>query len=51
MTPFMYVYKARIHFDGSTDKLKLIIVVRGDLQNKDLIRDTWSAIASMKTLR
>ena len=50
MTPCMDVYKAKIQSDGSIDKLKLIIVVRGDLQNKDLIGDTYSPTASMKTL-
>ena len=30
-TPFMAVYKANIQYDGSLDKLKLRIVVRGDL--------------------
>ena len=34
VTPCMDVYKAKIQSDGSIDKLKLIIVVRGDLQNK-----------------
>ena len=28
----MGVYKAKIQYDGSLDKLKLIIVVRGDMQ-------------------
>ena len=31
VTPCMDVYKAKIQSDGSLDKLKLIIVVRGDL--------------------
>ena len=31
VTPCMDVYKAKIRYDGSLDKLKLIIVVRGDL--------------------
>ena len=31
----MDVYKAKIQSDGSLDKLKLRIVVRGDLQNKE----------------
>ena len=31
MTPCMNVYKAKIQYDGSLDKLKLKIVVRGDL--------------------
>ena len=34
VTPCMYVYTAKIKSDGSIDKLKLRIVVRGDLQNK-----------------
>ena len=34
VTPRMDVYKAKIQSDGSLDKLKLRIVVRGDLQNK-----------------
>ena len=35
VTPFMDVYKDKIQSDGSLDKLKMIIVVRGDLQNKE----------------
>ena len=45
------VYKARINSDGSLDKLKLIIVVRGYLKNKELVGDTWSLTASMRTLK
>ena len=37
MTPCMDVYKAKIQSYGSLDKLKLIIVVRGDLYNKELV--------------
>ena len=33
VTPCMDVYKAKIQSDGSLDKLKLRILVRGDLQN------------------
>ena len=47
----MDVYKAKIQSDESLDNLKLIIVVRGDLQSKSLIGDTWSPIASMRTLK
>ena len=47
----MDVYKAKVQSDGSLDKLKLIIVVRGDLQNKELVGDTWSPTASMRTLK
>ena len=51
LTPCMDVYKSKIQSDGSFDKLKLIIVVRGDLQNKDLVGDIWSPTASMRTLK
>ena len=47
----MDVYKAKIQSDGSLDKLKLRIVVRRDLQNKDMVGDTWSPTASMRTLK
>ena len=50
VTPFMDVYKAKIQSDGSLDNLNLIIVVRGDLQNKELVGDNWSPTASMCTL-
>ena len=33
----MDVYKAIIQSDGSLEKLRLRIVVRGDLQNKELV--------------
>ena len=44
------VYKAKIQSDGSLDKSKLRIVVRGDLQNKEMVGDTWSPTSSMRTL-
>ena len=47
----MYVYKAKIQSDGNLDKLKFRIVVRGDLQNKELVGDTWSPKSSMRTLK
>ena len=47
----MDVYKAKIQSDGSLDKLKLIIVVREDLQNKEIVGYTWSIAASMRTLK
>ena len=37
VTLCMDVYKAKIQSDGSLDKLKLRIVVRGDLQNKEMV--------------
>ena len=51
VTPSMDVYKAKIQSYGSIDKLKLRIVVRGDQQNKELVGDTWSPTASMRTLK
>ena len=51
VTPCMDVYKANIQSNGSLDKLKLRIVVRGDLQNKEMVGDTWSPTASMRTLK
>ena len=51
VTPCMDVYKSNIQSDGSLDKLKLRIVVRGDLQNKEMVGDTWSPTASMRTLK
>ena len=47
----MDVYKAKIQSNRSLDKLNLRIVVRGDLQNKETIGDTWSPTASMRTLK
>ena len=47
----MDVYKAKIQFDASLDKLIWRIVVRGDLQNKEMVGDTWSPTASMRTLK
>ena len=37
--------------DGSIDKLKLRIVVRGDLQDKEMVGYTWSPTASMRNLK
>ena len=51
VTPCMDVYKAKIQYDGSLKRLKLRIVVRGDLQNKEMVGDTWSPTASMRTLK
>ena len=51
VTPCMGVYKAKIQSDGSLDKLKLRIVLIGDLHNKELVGDTWSPTSSMRTLK
>ena len=47
----MDVYKVKIQSGGILDKLKLIIVGRGYLHNKELVGDTWSTTASMRTLK
>ena len=47
----MDVYNSKIQYDGSLDRLKMIILVRGDLNNKELVGDTWSPTASMSTLK
>ena len=51
MTPCMDIYKAKIQSDGSIDRPKLIIVVRGDIQNKELVGYTWTKTSSMSTLK
>ena len=47
----MDVYKAKIQSDGNLERLKLRIVVRGDLHNKKLVGDTLSPTAPMSTLK
>ena len=49
VTPCMEVYKAKILSDGTLDKLKHRIVVRGDLQQKT-DEDNWSPTASIRSL-
>ena len=51
MTSCVDVYKAKIQSDGILDKLNLRIVVRGYLQNKEPVGDTWSPTACMGTLK
>ena len=43
--------KVKIYSDGSIDKLRLIILVRGDLKNTELIGDTWSPTSSTSYLK
>ena len=47
----MDVYKAKIRSDGSFEKLKLRMVVRGYLQNINLIGDTWSPTDPTRNLK
>ena len=51
VNPCMDVYKSKIQSDGSIDKLKLILVVRRYLHNKELVGDTWPPTDSMRTLK
>ena len=41
----------KVKSDGSLDNLKLIIVVRGDLRNKEIIGYIWSPTSKMRTLK
>ena len=47
----MDIYKAKIQSDGSVDKLKLRILVRRDMKNKEIFGETWSPTASTRTLK
>ena len=51
VTPCVGIYKAKIQSDGSLDKLKLRIVVKGDLKKKEMVEENWSPTASMRTLK
>ena len=51
VTPCIDFYKPKIQSVGSLDKLKLRIVVRGYLNNKELVGDTFSPTSSMRTLK
>ena len=51
VNPCMDVYKAKIQYEGSLDKIKLRVVVRRDLHNKEMVGDTWSPTTSMRTLK
>ena len=49
--PTKPVYKAKLNADGSLNKLKTRIVVRGDLQKLRPGENTWSPTASMRLLK
>ena len=51
VTRFIDVNKSNIKSDGSIDKLKLRIGLRGDLKNKEMIGYTWAPTSSMRTLK
>jgi hypothetical protein len=50
-TPVMEIFKVKINSDGTLDKLKTQIVVRGDLQGKSTMEDKWSPTASFRSLK
>ena len=50
-TPNKLVLKAKSLADGTLDKLKVRIVARGDLQKDNDWQDTWSACASIRTVK
>ena len=51
MTSCMDIYEEKIQSDGSIEHLKLGIVVRGYIYNKELVGYTWSPTASMRNLK
>ena len=51
VTIFMNAYKEKSQSDTILENLKLRIVVRGYLQNKDLIGYNWYPTASTRTLK
>ena len=51
VTPCIDLFKAKIKSDGSLDKLKLIMLVREELQNNDIIGYTWYPTAKISTLK
>jgi hypothetical protein len=50
-TPVMETFKVKVRSDGSLDKLKCRLVVRGDLQDKNIAEDKWSPTASFCSLK
>ena len=50
MTPCIDVYKSKTQSDRSLDKLKLRILVRGDLHSKEIIGYNWDPTASTSNL-
>ena len=51
VNPWLDVYKAKIQSNGSLDKLKLRILVRGDQQKKEIVGYIWSPTSAMWNLK
>jgi hypothetical protein len=49
--PVMETFKVKIKSDGSLDKLKTRLVVRGNLQDKNITEDKWSPSALFRCLK
>jgi hypothetical protein len=47
----METFKVKVKSDGSLDKLKCRLVVRGGLQGKNITEDKWSPTASFHSLK
>jgi hypothetical protein len=50
-TRVMEIFKVKVKRDGSLDKLKTWLVVRGDLQDKNITEDKWSPTASFQSIK
>jgi hypothetical protein len=50
-TPVMETFKVKVKSNGALDKLKCRLVVRGDLQDKNITEDKWSPTASFCSLK
>ena len=51
VTACMDAHKAKILYDGSIDKLMLIILVRGDFHNKEMVGYSYYSTSSMGNLK
>ncbi len=49
--PTMETHRIKLGSDGTLDKLKSRIVVRGDLQRKEISEDKWSPTASIRAMK
>ncbi len=47
----MEIFKVKIQSDGTLDKLKTRMVMRGGLQDKSISKDKWSPTASFRSLK
>jgi hypothetical protein len=50
-TPVMETFKVKVKSNGSLDKLKTQLVVRGDLQDKNITEVKWLPTASFRSLK